>query len=260
MSATRLLWHQFRYDQKTFWRDPATVFFTVALPLIFLFIFVTIFGNASVRVEGRGPITGSTYYLPGIITLALVSATFVNLAISLTVARERGLLKRIRKTPLPEWAFMAGRVATSVVVTFLLTVVLVLIGRLVYGVEPPGSTLPGAILALVVGAAAFCALGFALAAVIPSENAAAPATNAIMLPLYFVSGVFIPDSQLPAFMRSVGDLFPVKHLYEALLTAFDPQTAGLGIEVGDLAVVVAWGAAGALVALRTFAWTPRSGG
>lgn len=258
MSGARLVVHQFRYDQKTFWRDPAAVFFTVALPLIFLFIFVTIFGNESVELEGREEIKGSTYYVPGIVTLAVVSATFVNLAISLTVARERGLLKRVRKTPLPAWAFIAGRIATSIVVTLLLTALLVVLGRLVYGVAIPGSTFPAALLALVVGAAAFCALGFALTAVIPSENASAPITNAIILPLYFISGVFIPDSEIPAFMRSVAEIFPVKHLYEALLTAFDPNTTGAGIEVLNLTLLAAWGAVGLVLAIRTFRWAPRS--
>lgn len=260
MNGARLVWHQFRYDQKTFWRDPASVFFTVALPVIFLFIFATIFGNEPMRIEGRGEIKGSTYYVPGIVTLALVSATFVNLAISLTVARERGLLKRVRKTPLPGWAFMAGRIATSITVTLLLTVVLVALGRLVYGVAIPGSTLAGALLALVVGAASFCALGFALTGAIPSENAAPPITNAIILPLYFVSGIFIPESEIPAFMRSISEAFPIKHLYEALLTAFDPATTGAGIEELNLLVLGAWGAAGLVVALLTFRWAPRATG
>jgi ABC-2 type transport system permease protein len=258
MNGARLVWHQFRYDQKTFWRDPAAVFFTVALPLIFLFIFVSIFGNESVQTESHGEIKGSTYYVPGIVTLGLISATFVNLAISLTSARERGLLKRLRKTPLPAWVFMAARVTTSIVVTLLLTIVLVALGRVVYGVAVPTSTLPGALLALVVGAAAFCALGFALSGAIPSENAAPPITNAIILPLYFISGVFIPESELPAFMRSVGEAFPVKHVYEALLTAFDPTETGPGVDSLSIGVVAAWGVAGALVALRTFRWFPRS--
>jgi ABC-2 type transport system permease protein len=257
MTGARLVAHQFRYDQKTFWRDPAAVFFTVVLPLIFLFIFVTIFGNASLEIAGRD-IKGSTYYVPGIITLGLISATFVNLAISLTTARERGLLKRVRKTPLPPWAFMAARIATSIVLTLLLTVVLVILGRLVYGVALPASTLPGALLVLVVGAGSFCALGFALSGVIPSENAAPAMTNAIVLPLLFISGVFIPDSEMPAFMRRIAEAFPVKHLYEALLTAFDLTTTGAGIEWTHLMVLGAWGVAGLALALRTFRWAPRS--
>lgn len=255
MTGHRLVWHQFRYDQRTFWRDPATVFFTVALPVIFLFIFVTIFGNETTVVNGR-EIKTSTYYIPGIVTLAVVGATLVNLAISLTQSRERGTLKRIRITPLPPWVFMAGRVGTCVVVSILLVVIVVGLGRVVYGVAIPTATLPGIALALVAGAASFCCLGFALTAAIPTENAAPAVTNAITLPLFFISGVFIPSDQIPDGMQTVANVFPVKHLFDALLPGFGPDPAGPGIEVGNLAVLAAWGAVGLAVSLRTFRWSP----
>ena len=126
MSGAALVFHQFRYDQKTFWRDPASVFFTVLLPLIFLFIFATIFGNET--IEELGGIKTSTYYVPAIITLAVVSATMVSPAISLTQDRENGVLKRVRGTPLPSWVFIAGRVGNAVVISLLMAVVLTLIG------------------------------------------------------------------------------------------------------------------------------------
>jgi ABC-2 type transport system permease protein len=253
-----VVWHQFRYDQKTFWRDPTAVFFAVVLPVMFLFIFVSVFGNESIELPGGRLIKGSTYYLPGIVTLGIISTTFVNLAISLTVSRERGLLKRVRKTPLPGWGFMAGRILTSVVAALLLAVVLVALGRLIYGVAVPDSALVGAFIALVVGVAAFSALAFALTSAIPSENSAAPITNALILPLYFISGIFIPDELLPEGVRRAADLFPVKNLYEAFLTAFDPTTSGAGIEAGSLGIVAGWGVVAAAIAARTFRWAPRS--
>ncbi|HEY4413777.1 MAG TPA: ABC transporter permease [Gaiellaceae bacterium] len=259
MSGARLVLHQFRYDQKTFWRNPAATFFAVVLPVMFLFIFVSIFGNKNLALPGHGLIKGSTYYLPGIVTLGVISTTFTNLAISLTVSRERGLLKRLRKTPLPTWAFLTSRTGTSAVTAVLLFVVLVAIGRVVYGVSIPGQPIVGALLALFVGAFSFAALGFALTGAIGSENAAAPITNFIILPLYFISGVFIPDDQIPSGVRSIAGVFPVKRLYEAFLKAFDPTTTGTGIDWTSLAIVAAWGVAGALVAVKTFRWSPRSG-
>lgn len=253
----RLVWHQYRYDRRVFWRDPAAVFFTVALPLILLFLFVSIFGNQTTTVQGR-QLKVSTYYVPGIITLSLISATFFNLAISVTISREQGLLKRLRSTPLPPSAFFGGRILNSTVVALLMVVVVVGIGRGLYGVAVPTATLPGALLALVVGAGAFCVLGLALTAVIPSEAAAPAITNAIILPLYFISGVFLPDEVLPVPVRQVADIFPVKHLFQSLLTAFDPNVGGPGVAAGDIAVVAAWGIAGLLIAARTFRWTPRS--
>ena len=229
----------------------------MALPLIFLFIFVSIFGNEPVLVGGR-PVKGSTYYVPSILALAIVSATTVNLAITMTVLRERGTLKRVRSTPLPPWVFMAGRLLTALAVSVLMVVLLTGIGRLVYDVTLPVRTLPGLASAVLLGTAAFCCLGFALTAVIPSESAAPAVTNAVILPLYFFSGIFIPNDDIPRGMQIVGDLFPVKHLFEALLTAFNPLTEGAGIEAGHLLVLAGWGLFGLVVATRSFRWSPRS--
>ena len=255
MSSLALVAHQFRYDQKTFWRNPASVFFTVMLPVIFLLIFATIFGNDT--IDGRNGVKTTTYYVPAIITLAIVSATMVSLAINLTVARENGVLKRGRGTPLPSWVFIAGRVGNSIVVSVLMLVLLTTLGRIVYGVEIPWERLPAVLVTLAVGAASFCCLGIALTAAIPSEDAAPAITNVTVLPLYFLSGVFIPDSEIPAGVLTFAGLFPIRHFFEAFFTAFDPYTVGAGFEWGHLAVVAAWGAAGFVVALRVFRWTPR---
>ena len=257
MSAVALVLHQFRYDQKTFWRDPASVFFTVLLPLIFLFIFATIFGNET--IDELGGIKTSTYYVPAIITLAVVSATMVSPAISLTQDRENGVLKRVRGTPLPSWVFIAGRVGNSVVISLLMAVVVALIGRVVYGVEIPDTTLPSLLVTL---------LDRGGGVQLPRHRAhrgdpvagrrAAPVTNAVALPLYFLSGIFIPESEIPDGVLHVADVFPFRHFFEALFDAFDPATTGAGIERGNLAVVAAWGALGLLIAARWFRWTPRA--
>jgi ABC-2 type transport system permease protein len=256
MNGVRLVTHQWRYDQKTFWREPTAVFFTVGLPLIFLFLFVSIFGNDPVDL-GNQTIKGSTYYVPGLVTLAIVSATTVNLAISVAMARERGLLKRLRATPMPPWVYMAGRVMTATVVSLFMTVLVTALGAVVYGVEIPTSTIPGLVITVIVGTAALCCLGFALTAAIPSENAAPAVANAVVLPLYFISGIFVPTDQIPKAMQTVAGIFPVKHLFEALLAIYNPATTGSGIRLGDLAVLATWGVIGLLVAARTFRWSPR---
>jgi len=254
-SDAQLLLHQYGYDQKQFWREPASVFFTVAMPLIFLFLFSSIFGNETVKIDGHAVKT-TTYYVPGIVTLAAVSATIVNLAITFTILREKGLLKRVRGTPLPPWIYLAGRVLTATALSVIMVVAVTVLGRLVYGVPMPTHTLPGLILTLLIGTAACCTLGFALTSLIPTEGAAPAITNAVILPLYFFSGIFIPDDNLPAGMKFIGALFPVRHLFRAYFAAFDPATTGAGIAWGHLAVLVLWGAVGGIVAVRTFRWTP----
>lgn len=257
MTGLALVAHQFRYDQKTFWRNPASVFFTVAFPVILLLIFATVFGDETVDVGGG--IETTTYYVPAIVTLSVISATMQSLAMSLVIAREDGRLKRGRGTPMPPWVFIAGRVGNSIVVALLMMILIAALGRIAYGVDVPWDRLPAIVLALVVGAAAFCCLGIALTAAIPSQDAAAPIVNALLLPLYFLSGVFIPDDQLPSGVIHFADLFPVRHFFEAFLGAYVPVDGGSAFEWGHLAIVAAWGAIGLLIAVRSFRWTPRSG-
>jgi ABC-2 type transport system permease protein len=250
--------HQVRYDWKTFWRSPTTVFFAFVLPIMFLIIFVSVFGNQQMELADGQLVRGSTYYLPGIVTLGLIQTTFTNLAVSLTASRERGLLKRLRTTPLPTWNFMAGRITTSAAAAILLVVVLVAIGRGLYGVAVPTTTIAAGLLALLVGTFTFSALAFAITTAIPSHDAAVPIANTVTLPLYFISGIFIPQELIPDGVRQVAQVFPVKRLYDAFLTVFDPATTGPGFEFVDLGIVAAWGLAATIAATTTFRWAPRA--
>lgn len=252
MKPGRLALHQVRYDLRSFWRDPAALFFTAILPVIFLVVFIGIFGNEE---TDRG-IKLSTYYVPGILGLAVISATFVNLAITLTTLREDRVLKRLRGTPLPAGVFIAGRVATACVLAAILVVLLAAIGRLAYGVSLPGRTVPAFLLTLLVGTAAFCCLGIAVTRIIPTEKAGPAVTNAIVLPLYFISGTFFPVDDAPEWMRTLARIFPIRHFGEALLDTFAPPSPASGVSWSHLAVVAGWGLAGLVLALRTFRWTP----
>jgi ABC-2 type transport system permease protein len=256
VSAAGLALHQSRYDLKQFWREPASVFFTAVLPLIFLVLFVAIFGNDTTQV-GDHEIKSSTYYLPAILALSIVNSTFVNLTIWVTITRERGQLKRLRATPVPPWAVVAGRAVSALVVTAVMTVVVCGVGVIFYGVSLPDNALPGALVALVVSVLAFAALGFAAASLVPSENAAPPIANAIVLPLEFISGIFVPSDQIPKWMLDVASVFPIRPSFVALLHAFDPFTQGPGFKWRELAVVAAWGVVGTAVALRFFRWSPK---
>ena len=91
MSAIQLALHQFRFDQKVFWRNPATVFFTVMFPVMFLILLGVIVNGQTIHAQGG--IDATTYFVPAVITLAVVSATMVNLAMSLTILREGGMLE-----------------------------------------------------------------------------------------------------------------------------------------------------------------------
>ena len=256
MSGAALILHQFRYEQKVFWRSPAAVFFTVMFPVIFLLIFASLFGDQ--RIDELG-IETATYYVPGIITLAVVSATLVNVAMRIVEMRESGRLKRMRGTPLPTWAYIGGRIGNAFVVSLLMVVIVTILGDVLYGVPVPTETIPALLLTLVIGTFSFCSLGLALSIVIPSEQASPPITNFTVLPLYFLSGVFVPETEIPDGVLTFASIFPIRPFFQAFLTAYDPLTVGAGFDWGHLAVVAAWGVAGTLVTLRWFRWAPRAG-
>jgi len=258
MTGIALMAHQARFSVRSQLRNPPMIFFGLLLPVIFLLIFAAIFGNATIEYAG-GTIKATAYYVPGIVALGLVSTTYMNLAISLTVQRESGLLKRLRATPLPLAVFMFGRVVVQIGFAYLITAVLIFVGWAVFGVPLHAGTIPDIALVLAVSAASFACMGIAMSAAIPNEDTAPAITNVTVLPLYFISGVFFPLTDAPDWMTTVAAIFPVKHLAECLLAAFDPTGAGPGIDWGALAIVAAWGIGSLLLALRYFRWSPRGG-
>ncbi len=254
---TRTALHLFRYELLAFLRNRQSQFFTLALPVLFLVIFASVFGSSghTTQVAG-GRISTSVYYVPGIIALGIIAACLGNLAASVTAQRERGVLKRLRATPVPAAAIIAGRVVTAVVVAVAMAAILLGIGWAAYGAHVPGRTAVAFAVTVVVGAASFCCLGYAVTSFVRNEDAALPTTQAFLLPLYFISGVFVAVPVLPHWLADVGEIFPVRHLADALLVAYNPHTTGLGFAGQDLLIVAAWGAAGLLIALRKFSWLP----
>ena len=254
MSDLGLLGHQIRYENRSFWRNPPAAFFTIAFPLIFLFLINSIFGNEKMPGPNGREVDGSTLYIPMISTFSLVTACFTNLATALPFARDYGTLKRLRGTPLPPWIFLLGRVVHVTLLALGLVAITVAVGAVVYGVDVPTTRLPAFVSSVLIGAASFSSLGLAMAAAVPNADAAPAVVNAVALPLFFISGIFIPAESLPDSLATVADAFPVKNLADALIAAFDPFATGSGFE---LAVVAAWGIVGLFIAVRFFSWEPR---
>jgi ABC-2 type transport system permease protein len=255
VSGLRLFAHQFRSDLARFWRNPQSRYFTVLLPIVFLVIFEEIFKGTTI-VDGQR-ITITTFYVPGIMTLGIISASFVNLTQAVVAQRESGELKRLRGTPLPTGFVIGSRAAVGVVVAIVMSALLLVIGRVAYNVPIPSSTLPGLVIAVVVGAASFACIAFAVSTRIGTAEAAAPATNLVVLPLYFISGVFVPEGQIPKFLHDIATVFPIEHLAHAVREPFI-QTHGAGISTTDLLVVAAWGSVALLIAARTLQFSPRA--
>ncbi len=251
MSDLRRLVEQLRADLFVFRRNPASMFFTAILPIVFMVLFVTIFGN---ETDKHLHVKISTLQVPGFIALAVTSASFLGLAIGLVRAREDGVLKRVRGTSVPSWVVFAGRVGVAIVTAVGVSVILLVIGKILYGVDLKLSSVPALLLTLAVGATALSAVGIFYSALIPTFDAAPAMTNAVVLPLYFISGVFVPSTQLPGWLSDVASVFPIKPLNDALFACFNPLST---YPWGKLAVLAAWGVAALALAVRTFSWVPR---
>jgi ABC-2 type transport system permease protein len=244
------------YTNKAFTRNPAAAFFTLVFPLMFLVIFSVIFGNGQIEVARGVKVSVATFYVPAIATFSVITACYTNIAIGLAFARENGVLKRTRGSPLPAWVFLFGRIVHAVLVALLLVAICAAFGAIFYHATLPTQTLPAFVLTLVVGAAAFCSLGVALTAAIPNADAAPAVVNASILPLLFISNVFIPLQNPPAWLDFVSKVFPVRHFADAMVGSFFALT-GSGLQGNDLLIIGAWGLAGIVIGLRFFTWEPR---
>jgi ABC-2 type transport system permease protein len=247
--------HQLRYDLMAFFRNSQARFFTLALPVAFLLIFATVFSDKTVPVPG-GVIHTSVYYVPGIMALGIIQAAVSNLATSVTAQRENGILKRRRATPVSAGVLITSRALTAVAVSLVMTVVLALIGWFAYSAHVPAGHAAALVVTVLVGAASFGALGFALTTIIRGADSAQPIIAAITLPLY--SGIFLAATLLPHWLPNVASVFPVRPFQQALLAAYNPYSPGSGFAGLDLLIVAAWGVAGLLIAARRFRWTPQS--
>lgn len=251
-----LMLHQARYDLRALLRNRQARTATVMLPLLLLVLFLGMWGS---RRVGPGHVEAATYYVPGLVALSVITSSFVNLVISVVTQRESGVLKRRRATPVPAWVLVGGRAVTAMAVSLAMATALVAIGWIAFGVGLPAAAIPGVVLTAIAGSIAFCVLACAVATLIGSADAAQPTVQAVMLPLYLASGIFIPNANLPTWLRQLASVFPVERLSDALHHPYSPAMRGLGIAWADLAVLALWTAGGLAVALRRFSWLPGAG-
>jgi ABC-2 type transport system permease protein len=244
-----LLAHQVRYEQLSFWRNPQSAIFTFIFPVVFVTIIGALFGGVG-RSPYFGGLSALQYYVPTIAALSVLGSCYGQLAVALAARRQNGILKRVRATPLPAWAYFGGLLAHCVLVSVVDIALIVGVGRL-YGVPFPSHWLAIAV-TLVLGAASFCALGVAVASVISNAEAAPAVAQLVLFPLLFVSGTYMPiHSEL---LNRISGWLPVRPFNESLT---GPFAAHAGADWRHLAVLAAWGGAGAVVAVRRFRWDPR---
>lgn len=257
MSIAAMMLRQLKYENRSFWRNPANAFFTFMFPLMFLAIFNLLFGNDDVGPRGQ-EVSGSTFYVPAIAAFSVINACFTTTAISVTFLRDEGILKRVRGTPLPPIAYILARVVHAVFVSIGMVAIVSLAGIALYDVAFPTDQIANILLIVILGGLAFCALGLAATALVPNPDAAPAVVNGLILPLLFISDIFVPlEENAPGWLISISKSFPIWHYAHSMLAAFEPSGFEGTFTDGNLLLVAAWGVAGLLLAARFFVWEPR---
>jgi ABC-2 type transport system permease protein len=250
-----LLAHQVRYDLRASLRNPRARFFTFFFPIVLLVIFTGVFGHGTTTIDGAR-VKLSHFYVPGILAMSIVVASYANLVISIAALRESGVLKRRRATPVAPALLIAGQALSTVVIVGIMATILLVIGKVAYGV----GMAPGALAALacttVLATITFACIGCAVSGLIGSPDAAQPIVQATTMPLWFLSGVFIPTANLSGSLRTVGSLFPVEHLAAGLQLASVHTSFTGTLSASDLLALAAWGLAAAAFAAWRFSWLP----
>ena len=253
MSSLRLLVSQIRYEQKTFWRNPAAGIFTIGFPIIFLLIFGS--SHQSSKAVGSTGVSYDQYLIPAMLAYGLMNSCFSSLAVSMTIRRETGILKRVRGTPLPPYLFLGGVIGNSILISLYSTIILIAIGILEFNISWPVHL--GAFFVIIfVGVVAFCAMGLAVTIFVPNADSAPAMVNGIYLPILFLSGVFFPFSKT-SFLYRIGNFFPVSHFAQSLLGAFDQHSSGFGVAFHQIAIIAIWALIATWIAVRKFRWQPR---
>ncbi len=241
--AMVLGWRQYRLERHMFWRNPSAAFFNFALPLLFLLA-------GGIILNGKQH--DLNLLVPAIAGMSVMSTTFTALAYNIVFLRERGVLKRIRGTPLPTTSYFGGVAANAVTNTALQIAIITIAGKLFFGIGWPLEWFELVVFVLA-GVVCFAGLGVAFAHVIPNFESTAAYVNAVFLPVVFVSFYVFDSKSAPAFVRNIAEALPLKPLIDGISGAM-VTGKGLSDNLSALAVIALWGVFGVYFAVRGFSW------
>ena len=244
-----VLLHQLRFEQRIFWRSKEAAVFIFIFPLLLYALLGSVYDG---EIEGEPAVD---VLLAGLFGYGAMNTAFGGLAIMLVGRREMGVLKRLRSTPLPPGTYLGAVLLSTLVVFALQSVALLALGVFVFDASAPENPL-GFAGAIVLGVASFAGLGLGAAALIRSAEGVSAVVNVVTLPMAFVSGAFGPTSSYPEFLQAIAEVLPLTYFLD-IANGVYLHGDSLFADPGALAVVVAWGVAGLVVALRRFTWVPR---
>lgn len=244
--------HETCWQTKLYMRNPPAVFFTFAFPILLLLLFRWRFDDA---LFARLGLSFAEVVVPAIAATAMIVACYAALAIEVVAARDKGILKRLRATPLPPSAYLCARILSVAGPGALSALLMVLVGILFFGIAVDARSLMLALAVLALGGACFSALGLAVASVTPTVGAASAITNFTLFPLLLFSGAVVPTGSTPGWLQTLANMLPLNPFIDAMRSAL---VAPVGSDLlRHLAVLAGWTLLGLLLAVRYFRWLPR---
>ncbi len=250
-----LVVRQVGFEQLSFWLNPIGALMTIVFSVVFLILLGATAGTST--VSSAGGIKLIDYYVAGFCGYGVMAACFTILAITLVNRRETGLLKRLRLSPLPTWMLMDALIINAMIVAAMGVVLLLVVGRLGYGVSGPAHWAPF-IVTLLVAMICYSAMGVGVSTLVPNQDSAGPIVSLTFFILVALSGLWFPIAPGSG-LATFADFFPIRHLIDALVASFTGERGTPYWPWHDLGVMLIWGAAGIFVGLRRWTWSPRRG-
>ncbi|HYA51159.1 MAG TPA: ABC transporter permease [Streptosporangiaceae bacterium] len=247
----RLALGQVRYQLTLLLRSPLGFFLSIVFPLLLLICLKVI---TPARPVGGLPY--AQWLTPAMCAFCLLNACYVTLITSIVLAREEGVLKRLRGTPLPAWTYLAGRSGSAFVTSVIACAVIIATGVAFFGVSIVWHALGYFAAAACLGVVCFFLLGAAVATAVPKTETALPIAFGTMLPLAFISDVFFSVAHPPAWLHDLASAFPVAPIAQAMEDSFNPATQSWPMPISGLLVVLGWSAAAIVVIALAFRWEP----
>lgn len=237
-----------KYEFRLAFRTPTGLFVGLGLPLLLLVIFGNI-PTFSKPQEALGGLTPLDVYMPILIALAIAGDGIHGLPGPLAAYREQGILRRLSTTPIPPAWVLGAQLVVNGAITLVAILLLMAVGMAAFGVAVPKSA-GGAVLAILLSAAAIFAIGLCIAAVARGATTAGALGGGLYFPLLFFAGLWVPRPVMPPVLRDISDWSPLGAAVEALQTALQtgfPPVRSL-LVLAAYAVVFGW------LAVRFFRW------
>ncbi|HEX3678304.1 MAG TPA: ABC transporter permease [Galbitalea sp.] len=259
----RLGFSRIRYEVKGYFRQTDSLFFTFLFPVVFLTIFSVAFSNGNFGKDASGhTVTAADYYLPAMLAAGLLLSGLQSLAINIAEEKSDGTLKRLGGSPLPVFSYFIGKIGKVLVTGILQAALTILVAAVAFGVRLPSEPSSWLTFAWVflLGVSTCALLGIALSALPRSGKSATAVIIPITLVLQFISGIYLPFSQLPSWLQNFASIFPLKWLAQGMRSVFLPDSFKIAEQghswnlTGVLIATGIWLIVGLVLCRVTFRW------